>query len=111
MRSLMLVGALVLMAMTALPAAAQQKPAPAPAAAVEGISASKVLAIGIGVILGVVAAEAVASGEGVTLVGGAVGGLLGAWWYDNGGSLSRAALRQPDGVPTLARAEQLALAH
>ena len=40
-----------------------------------------------------------------------MGGLLGAWWYDNGGSLSRAALRQPDGVPTLARAEQLALAH
>src|SRR5437588_553056 len=73
MRKLILVAALVLLAVAPLPASAQQKPAQTPAApsvTLEGISTGKLLTIGIGAILGAVAAEAIVAGEGVTLIGG-----------------------------------------
>jgi predicted MFS family arabinose efflux permease len=84
MRNLILVGALALLLLSPLTAVAQQRAAPAPPPpAAAGVSSSKVLAIGIGALLGAVAANAIVAGEGVTLVGGAAGGLLAAWWYDN----------------------------
>ena len=83
MRNLILVGALALLLLSPLTAAAQQRAAPAPPPPAAGVSSSKVLAIGIGALLGAVAANAIVAGEGVTLVGGAAGGLLAAWWYDN----------------------------
>ena len=121
MRNLILVGALALLVLSPLPAAAQQRAAPAPPptapaapvpqAAVEGVSSAKVLAIGIGALLGAVAAQAIVAGEGVTLVGGAAGGLLAAWWYEVASSgPTRAAMREPAGAPFLARTERLALA-
>src|SRR5712691_7131414 len=88
MRNLILVGALALLVLSPLTAAAQQRAAPAPVAPAptnEGISSSKILAIGAGAILGVVAAQAIVAGEGLTLVGGVAGGVLAAWWYDNSG--------------------------
>ncbi len=86
MRNLILVGALALLVLSPLTAAAQPKAAPAPAPAfpqAAGVSSSKVLTIGIGALLGAIAANALVAGEGVTLVGGAAGGVLAAWWYDN----------------------------
>jgi hypothetical protein len=114
MRNLILVGALALLVLSPLTAAAQQRAVPAPAVPAptnEGISSSKVLAIGAGAILGVVAAQAIVAGEGLTLVGGVAGGVLAAWWYDNsGGGATRAAMHANAAAPELARAERLALA-
>lgn len=112
MRNFILAGVLALLALSPLTAAAQPKSAPAPApaapAATDSVSSGKVLAIGIGALLGVIAANAVVAGEGVTLVGGAAGGLLAAWWYDSAGNgLTRAAMREHAAMPSLARAERL----
>jgi hypothetical protein len=95
MRNLVIVGAFALLLLSPLTAAAQQRaapaqPAPPPAA---GVSSGKVLAIGVGALLGVVAANALVAGEGVTLVGGVAGGLIAAWWYENpGAGPTRAAM-------------------
>ena len=114
MRNLILVGALALLVLSPLTAAAQQRAAPAAPAipsTIEGVATAKVLAIGIGVVLGAVATEALVAGEGVMLVGGVAGGLIAAWWYENANSVSgRAAMRQPAAAPALAHAERLALA-
>jgi hypothetical protein len=114
MRNLMLAVVLVLSALVPLSASAQQKPVQAPSAptlSVEGLSSAKILAIGIGAVLGVVAAEAVLAGDTVGLLGGVAGGVLAAWWYDSAsGSPSRAALRQPAVSPIPARDEHFALA-
>jgi len=113
MRNLILVGAFALLVLSPLTAVAQPKAAPAPTAptTVEGVSGAKVLAIGVGALLGAVAANAIVAGEAVTLIGGAAGGLLAAWWYDNpNGGPIRAAMNAPTGEPELARAERLALA-
>ena len=114
MRNLMLAVVLVLSALVPLSASAQQRPAQAPSAptlSVEGISSAKILAIGIGAVLGVVAVEAILAGDTVGLLGGVAGGVLAAWWYDSAsGSPSRAALRQPAVSPIPARDEHFALA-
>jgi hypothetical protein len=114
MRNLMLAVVLALLTLTPFTASAQQRPAQAPTApalTIEGISSAKILAIGIGAVLGVVAAEAVLAGDTVGLLGGVAGGILAAWWYDSAsGGPSRAALRQPAVAPIPARAESLALA-
>ncbi len=113
MRNLILAGALALLVLSPLTAAAQQRVAPAPPAqaTAEGVSSSKVLAIGIGALLGVVAGQAIVTGDGVILVSGAAGGLLAAWWYEVGnGGPTRAAMREHAGAPELARAERLASA-
>jgi hypothetical protein len=114
MRNLMLVGAFALLLLSPLTAAAQQKPVPlAPPAAgtVEAVPSAKVLAIGIGALLGAVAGQAIVAGEGVTLVGGAAGGLLAAWWYENSnGGSTRAAMHAEGAALELAGAERLALA-
>jgi hypothetical protein len=122
MRNLVLVGALALLVLSPLAAAAQQKPsaqAPAPAQAststlpptIEGVPTAKVLVVGAGILAGAVVIEAIAGGEVFAVIGGAAGGLLGAWWYDSAnGNLTRASLREPAGLPQLARAERLATA-
>ena len=114
MRNFVLAVMLVLLALMPFTASAQQRPAQAPSApalTIEGISSAKILAIGIGAVLGVVAAEAVLAGDTVGLLGGVAGGVLAAWWYDSAGTgPSRAALRQPAVAPIPARAESLALA-
>ena len=116
MRNLILVGALALLVLSPLTAAAQQRAAPAPAAptpvaqgAIDGYPLNKLLAIGVGAILGAATSQAIIGGEVVALAGGVVGGLVGAWWYDNGSSV-RVAMRAPAGAPALVRAERLALA-
>ncbi|HEV2337186.1 MAG TPA: hypothetical protein VGS13_16885 [Stellaceae bacterium] len=114
MRNLILVGALALLVLSPLTAVAQPKAAPAPAfpQAAAGVSSSKVLTIGIGALLGAIAANALVAGEGVTLVGGAAGGVLAAWWYDNqDAGPARAAMHaraeglEPTGGVRLASAE------
>ena len=110
MRNLILVAALALLVLSPFAASAQPKGAPAPAAppAAEGVSSNKILAIGVGALLGAVAGQAIVAGEGLTLIGGAAGGLLAAWWYEVGTSGPiRAAMREPAGAPALARAERL----
>src|SRR5690242_20991998 len=110
MRNLFLAGAIALLALSPLTATAQPKsaPAPTPPAVTEGVSSAKVLAIGIGALLGAVAGQAIVVGDGVTLVGGVAGGLLAAWWYDSaGGSPTRAAMRDTVAGPSLARAERV----
>ncbi len=113
MRNLILVGAFALLVLSPLSVAAQQKPTPptAPTATAESVPSAKVLAIGIGALLGAVAGQAIVAGEGVTLIGGAAGGLLAAWWYDNSsGGSTRAAMHAAAPVPELASAERLTLA-
>ena len=114
MRNVILVGAFALLVLSPLTAVAQQKAAPAPPpplAAAESVTSAKVLAIGIGALLGAVAAQAIVAGEGVTLVGGAAGGLLASWWYDNPGSGPiRAPMHARAEGPEPARGERLALA-
>jgi hypothetical protein len=113
MRNLILVGALALLVLSPLTAAAQQTPAPAPVIppTIEGVPTAKVLAIGVGVLAGAVVVEVIAGGDVAAVVGGAAGGLLAAWWYDNSsGNLTRATMREPAGAPALARAEHLAMA-
>jgi uncharacterized membrane protein YebE (DUF533 family) len=114
MRNLVLVGAFALLVLSPLTAAAQQRPGPAPVAppaAAEGVSTAKMLSIGIGALLGAVAAQAIVAGEGVTMVGGVGGGLLAAWWYENSNSgPTRAAMHARAEVPEGARAERLAMA-
>jgi hypothetical protein len=116
MRSLIVVGAFALLVLSPLTAAAQQRPAPSPAAppaasAAEAVPSAKVLAIGIGALLGAVAGQAIVAGEGVTLVGGAAGGLIAAWWYENSNAgPTRAAMHAEVAGPELASAEHLALA-
>ena len=108
MRNLILVGAFALLVLSPLTALAQQKPA---APTVEPAPSAKVLAIGIGALLGAVAGQAIVAGEAVTLIGGAAGGLLAAWWYENSTSgATRAAMRTTVPVPELASAERLTLA-
>ena len=117
MRNLILVGAFALLLLSPLTAAAQQRAAPTPPTpptpppAAAGVSSSKVLAIGIGALLGAVAANAIVAGEGVTLVGGAAGGLLAAWWYDNPGTgPTRAAMHAQAEGSEQARGVRLASA-
>ena len=76
---------------------------------IEGFPLNQLLAIGVGAFLGATATQAIFGGEAVALIGGVAGGLVGAWWYDNGGSV-RLAMREPARAPTLARAERLELA-
>ena len=116
MRNLILVGTIAFLILSPLPAAAQQGAAQAPAAltpvaqtTIEGFPLDKLLAIGAGAILGAAMAEAIIGGQVVALAGGVAGGLVGAWWYNGGGSI-RVTLGGPAAAPTLARAERLALA-
>jgi hypothetical protein len=64
------------------PAPAPQSPAPAPT---ESVKTGKVVAIGLGALLGIVAAEAIVVGDAAAIVGGVAGGCIGAWWYSNSG--------------------------
>ena len=111
MRNLILVGALALLVLSPWPVAAQQMAAPTPVAqtTIQGFPLNQLLAISVGAVLGAAAAEAIIGGQVVAFVGGVAGGLAGAWWYDNDGSV-RAAMREPAGAPALAHAERLALA-
>ena len=122
MRSVILAGALALLVVSPLTATAQQRipPKPPVGPSVEGVSSAKVLAIGVGALLGAVAGQAIVAGDGITLVGGAAGGLLAAWWYEGASEGSnRVAMRQhvampaagePVAVPVLARDERVASA-
>lgn len=108
--------ALALLVLLPFDASAQQQKAPPaqpqPQQTIEGVSTSKILAIGFGALLGVIAADAIILGDGVALVGGVVGGLAAAWWYDNAGDVGagRASMRQPAALSVPARAERVALA-
>src|SRR5262249_25125642 len=71
-------------ALTALPAAsfAQQAPAPAMAQA-SGPSNGKLLAIGVGAVLGAAIVGTPVWMSTTTLLGAVAGGVLGAWWYND----------------------------
>src|SRR5215467_7704947 len=76
--------ALSLLVLVSTGAVAQQ-PAPAPQASpMDNVNTGKVVAVGIGALLGIVAAEAVVVGDAAAIVGGVAGGLVGAWWYSSG---------------------------
>lgn len=95
MRKFAFIAVLLLAGMLPLAASAQQG---APAVTVKPgemtVNVGKVVAIGVGVVLGAVVAEAVFVGDLATLAGGIAGGFLGAWWYDShGDSMSRVAMR------------------
>jgi phage tail tape-measure protein len=51
----------------------------------DGMRTGKVVAVGIGALLGIVAAEAIAVGDAAAIVGGVAGGAIGAWWYTSSG--------------------------
>ena len=112
MRKLLLVAALALLVVPPSLANAQQRTPPAPPVRpnLEEVSSAKVLAIGIGALLGAVAGQAIVAGDGITLVGGAAGGLLAAWWYDGAAvGPTRASLHERADWPVPAGGERLAL--
>lgn len=81
MRTLLLASLLVLLFLG--PQGALAEPPAAPLQNAPEIGTAKVLAIGIGAILGAVAAQAIVVGDGVALVGGIAGGVIAAWWYQS----------------------------
>jgi hypothetical protein len=106
MRKLAFIAVLLLVGMLPLAASAQQG---APAVTVKpgemSVNVGKVVAIGVGVVLGAVVAEAIFIGDAAAVAGGIVGGFLGAWWYDNhGDSVTRVAIRPT--TMTLASSER-----
>ncbi len=100
MRKVAILAMLALFGLLPFAASAQQRaPTPTPAPQAQGqmmdsVNVNKVLAIGAGVVIGAVVLETLAVGDAMVLVGGVAGGLIGAWWYDNGGDpLTRMAIR------------------
>jgi hypothetical protein len=113
MRYLILVGAFALLVLSPLTASAQQKAVQTPTIppTIEGVPTNKVLAIGVGVLAGAVVGDVLIGSDIIAVLGGAAGGFIAAWWYENSnGSATKAAMREPAGAPMLARAERLALA-
>jgi hypothetical protein len=114
-RRLVIGVALALLVLLPVTASAQPKP-PAPAAppaqmqaAGDGLALDKIVAIGVGVLVGVLAGEAIGGADAITLIAGVAGGYVGAWWYDSGATV-RANLRQPTAVAAAWRPSELALA-
>ena len=74
---------IVLVSLTTNDASAQEKgPLPPGQASGTGIDVGRLLAIGVGVIIGSVATEAVVVSRFSGIVGGVTGGLIGGWWYN-----------------------------
>jgi hypothetical protein len=111
-RRLLIGVALALLVLLPVTASAQPKP-PAPPAqtqvAVDGLPLDKIVAIGVGVLAGVLAAEAIGGADALTLIAGVAGGYVGSWWYDSGANV-RASLRQPTAVAAAWQPSELALA-
>lgn len=104
--------ALALLVLLPVGASAQPKPPAAPPAqaqTADGPNLDKIVAIGVGVLVGVLAGEALGGADAITLLAGVAGGYVGAWWYDSGDRV-RANLRQPTAVAATWRPSELALA-
>jgi hypothetical protein len=96
MRKLLLVVALVFAALQPISASAQQSTTQA----VQDLPLGKAVAIGVGVVVGAVLLQSVAAGDLVVVAGGVVGGLIGAWWYENDRTgLPRVAIRDTNIKP------------
>jgi hypothetical protein len=111
-RRLVIGVALALFVLLPVTASAQPKP-PAPPAQTQGtgdaLALDKIVAIGVGVLVGVLAAESIGGADALTLIAGVAGGYIGAWWYDSG-AVVRANLRQPTAVAAVWQPSELALA-
>jgi hypothetical protein len=109
-RRLLIGVALALLVFLPVNASAQPKP-PSPPAQItlDGPGLDKVVAIGVGVLVGVLAAEALGGADALTLLAGVAGGYVGAWWYESGDRV-RANLRQPTAVAAAWLPSELALA-
>ena len=110
-RSLLIGVALALLVLLPVGASAQPKPPapPAQAQTADGVNLDKIVAVGVGVLVGVLAAEALGGADALTLLAGVAGGYVGAWWYDSGDRV-RANLRQPTAVAAAWQPGELALA-
>ena len=109
MRAFASVLALVLVITLPIAASAQQRaPAPQPQQQDQGVPAGKILAIGIGVVLGAVVLDSLLVAEAAPLVGGIVGGFVGAWWYNTSGdTMPRVSIRHPGYTPAAVRQVRL----
>lgn len=114
-RRLVIGVALALLVLLPVTASAQPKPPASPTppaqtqAASEGPGLDKIVAIGVGVLVGVLAGEALGGADALTLLAGVAGGYVGAWWYDSGDRV-RVNLRQPTAVAAAWRTSELTLA-
>jgi hypothetical protein len=111
-RRLLLSVALALLILLPLDASAQPKPpaAPAPSQVLgDGLNLDKIVVIGVGVLVGVIAAEAIGGADAVQLLAGLAGGYLGAWWYESGDRV-RIGVRQPTATSALWSGGELAVA-
>jgi hypothetical protein len=112
-RKLLIGVALALLVLLPVTASAQPKPPAAPPAQAQatgdGLNLDKIVAVGVGVLVGVLAGEALGGADAITLLAGVAGGYVGAWWYDSGDRV-RASLRQPTAVAAAWRPSELALA-
>jgi hypothetical protein len=111
-RRLLIGVALALFVFMPLAASAQPKPPSPPGqtqATGDAPNLDKIVAIGVGVLVGVLAGEALGGADALTLLAGVAGGYVGAWWYDSGDRV-RANLRQPTAVAATWRPSELALA-
>src|SRR5437763_17019825 len=102
-RRLVIGVALALLVLLPVTASAQPKPPASPTppaqtqAASEGPGLDKIVAIGVGVLVGVLAGEALGGADALTLLAGVTGDNVGAWWYDSRNHM-RVNHRQPKAV-------------
>jgi hypothetical protein len=111
-RRLLIGVALALLVFLPINASAQPKPPAPPAqtqATSDGPGLDKIVAIGVGVLVGVLAGEALGGADALSLLAGIAGGYVGAWWYESGDRV-RANLRQPTAVAAAWRPSELTLA-
>src|SRR5260221_60264 len=110
-RRLLIGIALALLVLLPVGASAQPKPPapPAQAQTVDGINLDKIVAVGVGVLVGVLAAEALGGADALTLLAGVAGGYVRAWLYDSGHRVL-ANLSQPTAVAAAWQPGELALA-
>ncbi len=76
--------AIILVAMVAaFPfATCAQQAAPQPAPDAMGLGSGKALAVGAGILLGVLIVSTPMAVRGTTLLGALAGGILASWWYN-----------------------------
>jgi hypothetical protein len=53
---------------------------------IDAVDSSKLLVIGVGVVVGYALASTIWTIPGTTLLGAVAGGLIGNWWYQNDGA-------------------------
>jgi hypothetical protein len=79
----------------------------------DSVTPGKIIAVGVGALIGVVVAPAVIGGDAAAIVGVVAGGLIGAWWYSSadGSASARADVRPTAAREAAVRTGEMVLVH